>query len=290
MERTIITVLAAAFVLAAGGQANGAILFYSTEDGSGFSHLYSYDTAAGAPADRGLLHEHHFTTDLAVDPAGTLYGVVWSDALASGTSLLLHITPGGEEEYAQWSRETVHGNKMEKTVAGAVIDADGDLYICSASGVLQKLIYNTGKSRWDEDASGELGAGAADLAFSADGATLYAALAGGVLATVDFDPDSPTFAQATVIGAIGYEAVTGLAVVDGVLYGTTNTADGYGQSYLIQIDPLTAQPAVVADLGAGVWGLAGPGPQPLPEPAALALVLFGAAGLCTRHVRRTRER
>ncbi|GAH62160.1 unnamed protein product, partial [marine sediment metagenome] len=250
MERTIRTKASVFLLLLTAIPAHAALIFYSTEGGRDFSHLYSYETATGAISDQGLLRGRRYTTDLAVDPAGALYGVGWSNARATGAFRLFEIEPG-DDGSGSWRPQTVQADHVPPTVAGAVFDGEGNLYVCSSSGILQKLTYDGDQDLWVVAKTGHMGAEAGgDLAFSADARALYVALAGGVLATLDFQAASSTFGQAAVIGPTGYEEVAGLAMVDGVLYGTTNTSGGYGQSYLIQIDPLTAESSVVADLGA----------------------------------------
>ena len=283
MERTIVKLLLALLILLAAAPAEADMLYYSVEEAGEFTHLYGMDLGTELVEDLGILHGRRYTTDLAVSPDGDLFGVGWKNASAHGSAKLYRIIPGDEDTPAQWSLEKIKSNKMERTVNAATFDRAGNLYVASRSGKLQKLVHDDRKDRWQVVKTGRIGAPCGgDLAFAPDGSTLYIALAGGVLATLNFDADSDDFGQASVIGCTGYEEIFGLGFVDGQLYGTTNGPGNYGFSSLIQIDPLTAEAAELADLGRGVWGAAAAPLQVVPEPLALSLVVTGFAALVLR--------
>ena len=272
--------------------AQAGFLYYVAENpgASDFSHLYAYDPGSATIVDRGVIHGRKYTTDLATDLQGELYGVAWSDAGANGTASLFAITPGDEYAAASWQLETVKSNKMARDVAATAFGPDGALYASSASGDLQKLVYDATQDRWNVVKTESMGVpSAGDLAFSSDGLTLYAAVTGGRLATIDYDVNSITFGQATIIGPTGYDDLSGLAMIDGALYGTTLTGGQYGQSSLIQIDPLTGAAAHVADLGAGVWG-ATAASGAVPEPIALGLLLASGMIVQFKRYRKLRVR
>jgi len=278
MERTgKALVVLVAVVLAVHAVSSAGTIYFTTESRCDFSHLWSYDTDTGQKTDRGVIQGRQYTTDLAFDPSGNLHGVGWNNSQANGSSKLYQITPGDADHRARWSMETVKSSKMDRTVNSAIFDGQGDLFVASDAGSFQKLTYDADRGRWKVEKTAWIGQPAGgDLAFSSDGSSLYVTLRGGELATIDFDVDSATFGQASVVGQTGYDDIFGLAMADGVLYGTT--ADGnYGPSHLVQIDPNTAATTFVADLGCGVWGAAGGSyGQPVPEPATLILIAVGA--------------
>jgi len=277
-------------ILALSLPAQGDLIYYSAEPIRGFSQLYAYDTLTGDILDQGLLHGMRYTTDLAFSPEGDLFGVAWSGAKANGRAKLFSITLGDESTWAQWSLEKVRSNRMERSVNAAVFDQDGKLFVTSAAGKLQLLTYSPLDDRWEVQKTGSMGkASGGDLAFNGAGDTLYCTLEGGELATLDFDPASPTFGRASVIGSTGYPEVFGLAFLDGLMYGTTNDRTNYGPSDLIQIDPMTGQATGVRDLGFGVWGAAS-APPTIAEPTTLAVIILGAATMQYRYVRHVRGR
>jgi len=253
--------------------------------------LTMYDTDAAVKTDLGLIQGRKYTTDLATDADGTLYGVGWANASARGTAHLFTVTPDENGNRATWSMETVKSNRMDRTVNSAAFDGNGALYVASAHGVLQKLELDGRRGQWNVVASADMHWNAGgDLAFSADGASLYVALAGGKLGTVNFDADSRRFGRVSVIGDTGYDNLFGLAMVDGALYGTTAGRGNYGRSFLIEIDPDTMATAALADLGTGVWGAAVGPSQAVPEPASLAILALGGMALPARRAIRRRAR
>lgn len=277
---TILTILAALAIAA--DSARAGLIYYSQEATSGFSHLYSYDTSTGGITDRGLIHGQRYVTDIAFDPSGELFGVGWTNSKASGTSKLYTIAPGSDTQWADWAIETVKSNKMDRSVNAAAFGPAGSLYVASAGGEFQKLTFNAKHHRWEVARTADMAiASGGDLAFSGDGQTLYAALSGGRLATIDFDANSATFGRQSVIGSVGCGEIYGLAMVEDQLYGTTISGGNYGPSRLVRIDTQTGQAAFVADLGNGVWGAAGSA-GPVPEPVTLGLLALGTFGMICR--------
>jgi len=256
---------------------SAGIIWYTAETGgsSGWSHLYSIDTATSAIADRGLIHGQRYITDLAIDVDGVLYAVGWANGMANGSSKLYKITPGDANTSAQWQIVTIKSNRMDRTVNGAVMQ-DGDLFVSASDGRFQKLSFDAGHDRWVVVKSINTGhASAGDLAFSGDGSTLYVALQGGSLGRVNFDSNSGNFGHVTVIGSSGYNDLYGLAWTDGKLYGTTNGHSGYDISYLVNLDTLTALASNPVALCQGVWGAAAGLPM-VPEPATMGVLAVGA--------------
>ncbi|HET6430288.1 MAG TPA: hypothetical protein VFJ30_17875 [Phycisphaerae bacterium] len=295
MERMTVTALtlSAALLVALAAPSNAGIIYLTAESaGSNFSHLVSYDTGTGTQSDLGMIQGRKYTTDLACNADGGLYGVGWSNAGANGTAHLFRITPDSDGSGATWSMETVKSNRMDRTVNSAVFDDQGALYVASAYGSLQKLQLDRHGRQWEVVASADMDWGAAgDLAFSADGADLYVSLAGGKLGKVNFDADSNRFGRVSVIGDTGYDNLYGLAMVDGTLYGTTAGRGNYDNSYLVELDPETASACAVTYLGTGVWGAAsGGGGQAVPEPASLMILALGGLALPIRRAIRRRTR
>ncbi|MHC4716460.1 MAG: PEP-CTERM sorting domain-containing protein [Planctomycetota bacterium] len=292
MERTSVTApaLLAALLVATAAPSNAGVIYLTAESG-GFSHLHSYDTVTGVTSDCGIIQGRRYTTDLAYSPEGDLYGVGWANSRAGGTARLFTIDPGDEDSPAGWSMETVKSNRMDRAVNSATFDDEGSLYVASAFGSFQKLEYDATGDRWNVVRSARMVCAASgDLAFGADGSDLYVSLRGGKLGKVDFDAGSGDFGRVTVIGHTGYANIFGLAMVDGILYGTTAGRGNYDRSYLVEIDPDTAAASQIAYLGTGVWGAAGVVGEPVPEPSTLALIALGCLFLPVRRAgwRRTR--
>jgi hypothetical protein len=268
-------------VLAVQSNASAGVIWYSSESPSGgWSHLYSIDTATQAITDRGVIQSQRYVTDLAIDANGKLYGVGWTDAQAS-SSRTFRITPGAADTIATWEIVEVKSQSMDRTVNAAVIK-DGSMYVASALGTFQQLSYDPSRDRWQVARTAAMNYHAGgDLAFSADGQTLYVTLDTGALGTVNFDALSNAFGHVAVIGQTGYSQVFGLAQTGGVLYGFTNNSTNYGNSYLVMLDPVTGRATDPVPLNVPVWGAAAAGQAPggsVPEPMTVALL--GLGGLC----------
>jgi hypothetical protein len=164
--------------------------------------------------------------------------------------------------------------------------------VASADGTLQKLVLNAPKDRWEVAKTGNMGyASGGDLAFSEDGSRLYVTLAGGTLATVNFDISSKNFGKVTTIGRTGYAEVYGLAETEGVLYGFTNDRTNYGSSQMVKLDTHTGTAYDPVSLGVSVWGAAagvGVVGGPVPEPMTIAVLGLGGVLVLARR-RRTRQ-
>ena len=282
LATTVAIGLASIFLAA---PAPGAVIYYTAESASGWAHLYSIDTDSARIADRGELHGQRYVTDLAFDYGGALYGVGWANGSANGTAKLYEIVPGDADTAADWAIETVRANRMERSVNAAEIGPDG-LFVASVSGTLQQLLYDGDRDRWKVVASGPMGmASDGDLAFGDDG-TLYAAVGGGKIATVNYDALSEDFGQAMVLFDTSARALFGLAFSEGELFGFTNPAGNYGRSSLVRIDLGTGALTEVASLDVAVWGAAaGPGNAVVPEPGAMALLAVGGLACLARRRR-----
>ncbi len=290
--RTAVCLILATCVV---GSASASLIYYTAQGDSpgSFSNLYSVQTDTGTITDRGILTGQAYVTDLAFDIAGTLYGVGWSDASASGFSSLFTITPGDGANPAQVNVLTVKSNKMQKDVVAAAMSAAGDLYVASAAGRFQKFVYELAADRWVAETTAWLAAGPSrydavgDLAFSADGLILYITIEGGLLGSVDFDVSSGGFGQISVIGPSGYDEITGLVFTGGVLYGTGGSAGGYGPSFLVSLDTGTGAASGAVAISDNVWG-ASAGPAPIPEATTVSLVVGGAIVLLIQQLSRRR--
>ena len=277
MTRFGTTVTVSAFVVFfCASQTLGGIIWYTAEadNSRGWSHLFSVDTASGEIEDRGELHGLRYVTDLAMDQDGALYGVGWTNGHANGTSKLYRFTPGDETTRADWDIVKIKSNKMERSVNAAVLK-DGDLYIASAQGKIQKLSYEARHDRWNVVKTASLGyRSSGDLAFDATGETLYITLAGGSLGTVNFDTSSKNFGNVNVLGNSGYGELFGLAMVDNSLYATTNGPGNYEPSYLVQLGFTEGEASNPLFLDQFVWG-AVEQTSLIPEPTTTVVLALG---------------
>jgi len=279
-----------------------SLIYYTAQvDPPGsFSHLYSVALETGQITDLGAIDGMQYVTDLASGDDGTLYGVAWSDGQATGGGELFTIIPGDEQTPAYVHAVNVASGEMLKDANAAAVLAD-ELFVASSKGKFQKLAYDPDADAWQVvktaklkaqgkkgkgkgKGGGKLGSGG-DLAFSSDRSRLYIALSGGALGTVDFDSSSPDFGKVTVIGPTGYDEITGLAMIDGQLYGTTNGPDFAGDSFLVRLDTTTGQASVPSELIGSAWGAA-PGGNAVPEAGTLSLILSGAVALLVQQVRK----
>jgi uncharacterized membrane protein YuzA (DUF378 family) len=236
-----------------------------------------------------VIQSQRYVTDLAIDANGILYGVGWTNAQASG-SRMFRITPGTADTIATWEAVKVKSNSMDRAVNAAVIQ-DGSMYVASALGTFQQLSYDPSKDRWQVTRTDAMNYNpGGDLAFSADGQTLYVTLNTGALGTVNFDALSNAFGHVTVIGQTGYSQVFGLAQTGGVLYGFASNSANYGNSYLVVLNPVTGLATGPVPLNVPVWGAAAGGQTSggggVPEPMTIAL--FGLGGLCILAYRQRR--
>jgi hypothetical protein len=264
--------------------APAGIIWYTTEAqaSDGWAHLYSMDTKTSTITDRGEIHGQRYITDLAMDDDETLYAVGWNNPHALGSSKLYKITPGDEDNWAGWEIVTVKSNNMARTVNAAAM-LDGDLYIASSSGELQKLNYDVSHNYWEVTKTGRLGYySGGDLSFSPEGETLYIALADGYLGSVDFDQGSGDFGKVSIIGDSGCDELFGLATVDGRLYATTNSSDRYTHSSLVSVNTDTAEVSDSIMLDRFAWGAVGDIYTVIPEPTSAALLLLGGVFVILR--------
>ncbi len=249
---------------------------------SGSSHLFSWDSQTGQLTDRGALEGLHRLTDLAIDDAGNLYGVGWANRLMLGEGRLYALTPGSPGESASYTQLPVGKGALSWTV-NALEWHDEALWAASGTGMLQRLTHDG--QQWHVADSAWMGLfSGGDLAFAPDG-TLYGAMSGGRIATINADPDSGHFGRADLLSDTGYNQLYGLGFGAETLYATTSGPGHNGRSWLVQVDPLSGDTTELAYIDRTVWGMAVQ-PSAVPEPTALAMLVGGGGLLLVRHRRK----
>ena len=268
-----------AFVLAQPAWADQSLWYNTQSSWTSNSQLYSYDVSSGLSTDRGTLVGLKLLTDITFGADGTLYGVGWANASASGAARLYAITPGDAGNPASFTQLAVQGD-FSGAPHGLEYHA-GALYVSSGDKSFYKLAQLNDGS-WMVEKEGHMNhASSGDLAFAPDG-VLYATVVNGNqtrLATVNFDTTSNQFGRSDFVGgSTGYAQVMGLAFQGGTLYAAASS-DNFSASKLITLNTSTGSATFVGDLSQAAWGMAAGGGDGVPEPATVALLAVGLVAM-----------
>ncbi|MFH1438012.1 MAG: hypothetical protein ABIJ56_20050 [Pseudomonadota bacterium] len=175
-------------------------------------------------------------TDIAVTPDIRLWGVTYGYLIS-----IDYCTGEG----------TFVGNVGSSSLNALVGVTDDTLYGADGNGNLWRISASTGEGTFIGNYGWGIGS-SGDLAYGPDG-NLYASATSRAYPGQDVllrvDPDTGV---SEIVGPIGYSTVYGLAVLDDVLYGCTDS----GQ--LITIDMATGHGTLVGSLDVGFWGAASP--------------------------------
>ena len=252
MFKMLATTVALMGVVSSAHAAGDPMLWVSDASGQ----LATVDVTTGATTvvgNPGLMY------DIAFSPSGQLYGIgtdnnLYSINSATGASTLIGGSGTGTD-----------------TVNALVFGRDGTLY--AASTALYKVDTGTGAETMVGTGFSDGTVSAGDLAFV--GNQLYLSTSSNDLQRID-----TTTGANTDVGAIGYDAVYGLASPNGSdLYGFAN-------QQVLSIDPTTGAGTVLSTVNGApldtVWGSAFFGeavtPPPVaavPEPETYALMMAG---------------
>ena len=228
-----------------------------------FGNLGTVDVADGAVSvvgDMGVV-----MTDIAFDPAGTLYGMSFTALYTIDLDTAAPTLVG--------SHGISGGNAL-------VFGSDGTLYGAGGSLSLFEIDPSSGAST-NLGSTGYSSAG--DLAFN--GGNFYLASTSNQLVQIDLDNN----AAGTAVGPFGYGSVFGLATAEnGVLYGVSGTT-------VFSVDTATGGGTAVIDYaGQGLYASYGSSfyaearPPVIPIPAAAWLFGTGLLGLLGAARRNTR--
>lgn len=203
------------------------------------SNLYTINKQTGRATLIGSTGFRNIT-DIAFSPRGILYGVTPDSLLVINASNAFTFNVG---------------SLGVNDAVAAIADSDLALLVGTRSGQLLRVITGTGIALPIGSYGSSLGS-SGDLVIASDGTLLGSAFREGSSSDFLVRIDKRT-GRATIIGAIGFRDVLGLAFdSDGTLYGAAN-GNGRGTPTLIRIDPRTGQGIAIGSFGTrDMFGLA----------------------------------